>query len=365
MRTKLHCIPSRGSFQDIPARKSLGGTQPAGIIRDTYPRRYCAQPPSMKTQKSITQFSTILDLAVRLREASESDALLIMLDEMTDWNELKSRAGNDKILIAASSKEVVEAAKLAGMATVLLEMHEAPVFDRLEQALLESIADDILEPGATVVAVYSGFEADLIDTISCIRLDEHLGRLTARDLRQIETSVPLDTLKSVVDLAVEIGREGREGKPVGTLLVVGDTKRVLNHSHPAGFDAVKGYSRKERNVHDSRARESIKEVAQLDGAFIVSPDGVVEKACQIINAPYEHLTLSKGLGARHWAAAAISKATNAIAVVVSQSTGTVRIFKGGEVILRVEPLGRAMKWKDFVYEPPSPPESQSRPRAES
>ena len=170
------------------------------------------------------------------------------------------------------------------------------MFDRLEQALLESIADEILLPGANVVAVYSAFEAGLIDSISFVRLEEHLGRLTARDLRQIETSVPLDTLKGVVDLALEIGREGREGKPVGTMFVVGDTKRVLTHAHPAGFDPVKGYSRKERYVHDPRARESIKEVAQLDGAFIVAPDGTVEKASQIVNAPYENLTLSKGLG---------------------------------------------------------------------
>ena len=46
-----------------------------------------------------------------------------------------------------------------------------------------------------------------------IRLGEHLERLTARDLRALETSVPFETLKAVVDVAVEIGREGREGKP--------------------------------------------------------------------------------------------------------------------------------------------------------
>jgi DNA integrity scanning protein DisA with diadenylate cyclase activity len=127
---------------------------------------------------------------------------------------------------------------------------------------------------------------------------------------------------------------------------------VLASSHPAGFDAVKGHKRKERNVLDLRARESLKEVAQLDGAFIITPDGTVERACQIVNAPHENLTMSKGLGARHWAAAAISKASNAIAVVVSESNGTVRLFKNGEVILRVEPFRRAMKWKDFEYEPP-------------
>jgi DNA integrity scanning protein DisA with diadenylate cyclase activity len=229
---------------------------------------------------------------------------------------------------------------------------EAPVFDKLAQALLESVAQDLLTPGAEVIAVYSGFEHGKIDSMSHIQLDEHLGRLTARDLKNLKTSVPLDTLKTVVDLAVDIGREGREGKPVGTMFVIGDTRRVLEHCHPAGFDPVKGYHRKERNLLDARTREAIKEVAPLDGAFIVSSDGTVERSCQLVDGGHANVTLSKGLGSRHWAAAAISKLTKAISVVVSESNGTVRLFHNGEVVLRVEPFRRAMKWKDFEYEPP-------------
>ncbi|MBP86773.1 MAG: hypothetical protein CMJ64_08660 [Planctomycetaceae bacterium] len=307
----------------------------------------------MKQQRFNDQFASMYELAVKLSKQADADALLVMLEGPTDWEELRKRAGREKILAAADSEEVLEGATEAGLATVVLELQDAPVFEKLTQALLEGVADEILDPNSEVVAVYSGFDPGTIDSISFIRLDEHLGRLTARDLRQIETSVPLETLKCVVDLAVDIGREGREGKPVGTLFVVGDTRKVLTQSHPAGYDPVKGYGRKERSLADARVREAVKEVAPLDGAFIVSPDGTVEKACQIVNADHVNITLSKGLGSRHWAAAAISKDTNAIAVTVSESNGTVRLFKKGEVILRVEPFRLAMKWKDFEYEPPS------------
>lgn len=307
----------------------------------------------MKQQRFNEQFASIYELAVKLSKQAGADALLVMLDGPTDWKQLVEQAGSEKILAAADSLEVLEGAAEAGLSTVVLDMQDAPVFEKLAQALLESVADEILDPNSEVVAVYSGFDPGKIDSISFIRLDEHLGRLTARDLRQIETSVPLETLKCVVDLAVEIGREGREGKPVGTMFVVGDTRRVMAQSHPAGFDPVKGYGRKERSLTDARVREAIKEIAPLDGAFIVSPDGTVEKSCQIVSADHVNITLSKGLGSRHWAAAAISKDTNAIAVTVSESNGTVRLFKKGEVILRVEPFRRAMKWKDFEYEPPS------------
>ena len=307
----------------------------------------------MKQQRFNEQFASIYKLAVQLSKNVDADALLVMLDGPTDWEELRSRAGREKILVAAENEEALAGAAEAGLVPVVLDTHDTPVFEKLTQALLESVADDILEPNSEVVAVYSGFEAEAIDSISFISLDEHLGRLTARDLRRIETSVPLDTLKPLVDLAVEIGREGREGKPVGTMFVVGDTRKVIAMSHPGGFDPVKGYARKERSLQDARVREAIKEIAPLDGAFIVSPDGTVERSCQILDADHVNLTLSKGLGARHWAAAAISKNTNAIAIVVSESNGTVRLFKDGEVILRVEPFRRAMKWKDFEYEPPT------------
>ena len=309
----------------------------------------------MKQHKISKQFATIYDLGVKLSHAAEADALLVMLEGPTEWDKLKKGARNEKILVVADLEEELEGAEEAGLTTLVLDMEEAPVLEKLTQALLAAVAEEILEPGADVVALYSGFEAGKIDSISYIRLDERLGRLTARDLRKLETSVPLETLKMVVDLAVDIGREGREGKPVGTMFVVGDTRRVLDNSHPAGFDPVRGYSRTERTLSDARTREAIKEIAQLDGAIVVAADGTVEKTCQLIDAPHASVTLSKGLGSRHWAAAAISRSTKAVAVVVSESNGTVRLFQNGEVILRIEPFRRAMKWKEFDFEPPHAP----------
>ena len=67
------------------------------------------------------------------------------------------------------------------------------------------------------------------------------------------------------------------------------------------------------------------------------------------------MALANGLlvhGPRHWAAAEITRATSAIAVAVSATSGTVRLFNNGEIVLRIEPLSRAMKWKGFDFEIP-------------
>jgi diadenylate cyclase len=294
----------------------------------------------------------LLDAAVRLHAATESEAILLVVEERLDWARIRELTGTAVLLVAADEESDLAGAAEHGLRQVTLDVPGLPVHERLAQALLECVAAEMIQPEAEVVTIYSGFEAGALDSVSLLRLEEHLGQLTGRDLRNLETKVPLETLKLVVDLAVEIGREGREGKPVGTLFVIGDARKVLQSSHSAGFDPVRGYSRTERRLTDARVREGIKEIAQLDGAFVIGADGTVEGAARYIDASAESVSVAKGLGARHWAAAAITRRTRSVAVAVSETSGTVRIFQNGEVVLRIEPFRRAMKWKDFEYEPP-------------
>ena len=205
------------------------------------------------------------------------------------------------------------------------------------------------------MVLYNGIQVGLeeqggIDSLSLIHLGEHLERLTAKELRHLGTKVPLATLRAVVDLAMQIGREGREGQPTGILLVVGDSRKVLPHCRPMNFNPFRGYPAEERDVRDPAVREQIKDLAKLEGAIIIQSDGAAVAACMHIEAPERGYTLSMGLGTRHAAAAAISKCTQAIAVVVSQSTGVVRLFQAGEVVLHIEPLVRPMAWGQFRLE---------------
>jgi len=304
--------------------------------------------------KFTENFKAIFDQALQMKRNTEAAAILLMVEMPIDWSRLKKLSLGTRIIASSFKKECLTGAEEFDFPTVNISAtEETPIYDVLTQAILRAVADDLLMPGSRVVALYSGFDPGHFDSVSLINLGEHLDRLTGRDLRQLETKVPLKTLKVVVDLAVEVGRDGREGKAVGCLFVVGDTRKVLMQSKPAGFDPLRGYHRKERNLNDPRVREGIKEIAQLDGAFIVAPDGTCEAACRYLDTSTATITLSKGLGARHWAGAAVSRMTDGIAIVVSQSTGTVRIFQNGEVILRIESRHRRpMVWREFDYEPP-------------
>jgi diadenylate cyclase len=295
---------------------------------------------------SNAQLFSILQAAVLLAKANEADGLLLLLEDQVDWKKLHVLASKiDSFVVATNSREVFEAAQKAELKSVLLERQEASVQNQLTQALLSSVAQEYISSGSTIVTVFGWFDQDVVDSISLLKLTERLGRLSAADLRKLETEVPLETLRTVVDLAVELGREGREGKPIGALFVVGDHRKVLRQSRPSGFDIVKGHTKSERNLLDPKIHESVKELAQLDGAFIINSDGTIEASGRLIDTLPVEVTMTQGLGARHFAAAAISKNTKAIAVVVSQSGGAVRLYQNGEVVLRIEALARPMKWK--------------------
>ncbi len=301
----------------------------------------------MALSKDQENLQSFVDTAVELAKFMKADSVMLLLEFKADWGLVKKHAQKHEVIISSHLADVINGAKSHGFNTVLLTVPEATIQDQLTQAILDAVANEWVKPGAAVVVIYSAFDMEAVDTISVIELNERLGKLTARDLKKLETNVPLETLKLVVDLAVEIGREGREGKPVGTMFIVGDHRKVMEESQPAGFDFVKAYPRRERNISEHRVREGIKEIAQLDGAIVIASDGTVEATCRIIDTSPVELTMTTGLGSRHYAGAAISKNTRAIAVVVSESSGTVRLFHNGEIVLRIEPFRRAMKWKSF------------------
>src|SRR5437868_9051338 len=253
---------------------------------------------------------SLLKAASYLADELPADAVLILTETNLDWDHVRDLLPADKLLVAAQDKELTQKLQTYSELTVLdIDPGPTPTQERMSLALLEAVALEKLKPGAHVVALYNGIGVEAnrpqpIDSLSLIHLGEHLERLSAQDLRKLDTQVPLETLRAVVELATEIGREGREGKPVGTMMIIGDTKKVLSMARPLNFNPFRGYSAKERDIRDKKVREQIKEIAQLEGAIIIRRDGVAVAACMFVNATAEGITLSKGLGTRHWAEAA-------------------------------------------------------------
>ena len=109
--------------------------------------------------------------------------------------------------------------------------------------------------------------------------------------------VSAGVMDALIELAVSIGVEGWEGRPVGALFVVGDSSTVMEKSRQLTLNPFQGYSEDEKNIMNPDVRHALHAFAVLDGAFIVREDGVVVAAGRYLNFDEEkELDVPLGLG---------------------------------------------------------------------
>ena len=142
-----------------------------------------------------------------------------------------------------------------------------------------------------------------------------------------------DVLELVLEIAVDLARQ----HDAGALFVVGDEQEVLVRSTPLILDPLQQYPKQMKDLRDTNVQGTIKELAKMDGAFVISSDGYVLSATRYIDTSARSIDLPLGLGSRHMAAASISRETGAIGVAVSERDGVVRIFSGGELVAELMP----------------------------
>jgi DNA integrity scanning protein DisA with diadenylate cyclase activity len=205
-------------------------------------------------------------------------------------------------------------------------------------AVFLALSRGLIKHGDRVVFLSGLAAAKTLDTVIVTEVGrEYEIFASGVDLTTASSKILPEVIERVVDIASELGSEGREGRAVGAMFVVGDTDRVLPLTRQLLLNPFRGYPPGERNILDDSLEETVKELATLDGAFIVRCDGVMETCGTYIRTTSQpDFELPRGLGARHHAAAAITAVTDSIAVTVSESTGSITIFRSGRIITEIQ-----------------------------
>ncbi|NGM67487.1 diadenylate cyclase [Natronolimnobius sp. AArcel1] len=214
---------------------------------------------------------------------------------------------------------------------VELPLEFSDVSERVRFALEGALGQGVIDDGDDLLCATNIFDDD-IDTLSRVRADagDHTG---IYDLFAKSRADP-EVVKSVLELVLELGQKGQKGKPVGALFVVGDAGKVMNKSRPLSYNP---FEKSHVHVGDPIVNVMLKEFSRLDGAFVISDAGKIVSAYRYLEPSAEGVDIPKGLGTRHMAGAAITRDTNAITIVLSESDGLVRAFKAGELIFEVDP----------------------------
>jgi diadenylate cyclase len=175
------------------------------------------------------------------------------------------------------------------------------------------------------------------DRVVCLTGPDGSNRIDTAMVLDLGGDYPAEVFERVLWIASRIAAEGREGRPIGTIFVLGDANEVLAQSRQLVLNPLQGHPESGRNILSLELEETLKEFATIDGAFIVRGDGIVLAAgVQLQPKPGKPLDLPAGLGTRHAAAAAITGSTRAVAFAISQSTRTVTVFKSGRILTQIQ-----------------------------
>jgi len=204
---------------------------------------------------------------------------------------------------------------------------------QLRSAMLVALTRGVVKFSDRICCVGGISGSNQFDTLVVVDIErEFQTLLTGSTADLLPGDVKPEVLERVIAVATELAVEGREGRPVGCLFVVGDNEKVSSLSKPLVLNPFYGYKEEDRNILNPFMDETVKEFSSIDGAFIIRGDGVVESAGSLIQATDSTHALPGGLGSRHAAGAAVSVATNCISIVVSSSTGQVTLFRRGVML---------------------------------
>jgi DNA integrity scanning protein DisA with diadenylate cyclase activity len=296
--------------------------------------------------------ATFVDALVKAARLEGTDRLLIVGNAPALAKKLKKSKA--KVIFAVTEARDAEDLADNGFATVMVPAIRGSRTDRLKSALVAALNAGVVER-THQVAVGIATDEGLLDMLVRLTAEDVARDHESLEVAHLQTRIPAPLLEVLVDLALRIGREGYEGRPIGTLIIVGDSTAVLEQSAPLTLNPFQGYSEQERNLFDHEVRAAVRTFAMLDGAFVVREDGVVLAAGRHIRVSATPREMPLGYGARHVAAAAVTLQTEAVAIAVSQSSGRVRVFDKGELALELDPGGRRGSSEPRPPLPPRPP----------
>ncbi|MBW2056638.1 MAG: DNA integrity scanning protein DisA nucleotide-binding domain protein [Deltaproteobacteria bacterium] len=296
--------------------------------------------PDIEQLRSMEKINAaMINHAREIAEEIGATAVLVYVDVIKSRENLENLIKGGRCILAARSENVLDDLALMGGSEdriIRVPYMNLTRTSQVKVAAILALSNGLIQSGDRLVCLSGSPRYGILDSLTVTDVNREFEIFSSKSLdiaSQIESPYVFDRL---LTLALELAEEGREGKPVGTIFVLGDHEKVMSLSSQMVINPFEGVPEGERNIMDPGLKETIREFAALDGAFVIREDGVVLAAGRHLKASAEDTDLPRGLGARHRSAAGITAVTNALAIVISESTGDVRIFNRGRVFMEIE-----------------------------
>ena len=283
-----------------------------------------------------SQNESIMEFACRFAEEIQAKAILLYGEVAQDLLAKKGDTTPFDTILITRERDAVPYNKKLFYSVINIPNVNVTRLSQIKVAITKGLATGLFKKGDKLVCLTGVPKFGYIDSIFVIDVGKEFEILISEEVADIFEDIQPEVFETVLNIALELASQGREGRQVGTIFVLGDHEKVLELSRQMIINPFMGYKEEERNILDRNLKDTIKEFSAIDGAFVVRGDGVLVTAGRHLSAALENKDFPQGLGSRHIAAAGITSVTGAIAIVISESTGTVRIFKKGQLFVDIE-----------------------------
>jgi DNA integrity scanning protein DisA with diadenylate cyclase activity/mannitol/fructose-specific phosphotransferase system IIA component (Ntr-type) len=270
--------------------------------------------------------------AERVTKGAGCGALMVFGDTFVGGIEAGSLQSRSKTILVTRHRIDAGEDRREFAETIQVRSFSKQRMAQLRSAILVALTRGVISFKDRICCIGGLTGSNQFDTLVVVDVEREFQTLLTGHTDLLPEDVKPEVLERVIAVATELAVEGREGRPVGCLFVVGDTARVERHVKPLVLNPFFGYKEEDRNILNPFMDETVKEFSSIDGAFIIRGDGVVVSAGSLLQASDADHSLPSGLGSRHAAAAAISVATGCISIVVSSSSGQVTLFRRGVML---------------------------------
>lgn len=289
-----------------------------------------------KTQEIKRQNRSLIKCVGEIARKTKASHLFVYIDAIDEALLPDPLPRDFSTILVTKSKDYSPAGKLTDCRVIRIPDLKLTRMGLVKISVLLALSGKSIKAEDGIIFLTGKAALSQLDTILCFRITDESELLMGRGIAEIPESILPSVFEYSLNIAVELASKGKEGKPIGTIFVLGDEEKVMQLSKQMIINPFKGYERDERNILNPELRETLREFSSLDGAFVISGEGEVIAAGRYLGAAMEGSEIPRGLGSRHIAASGITALTNAVAIVISESTGDIRIFHNGSVMMEIE-----------------------------
>ncbi len=277
-------------------------------------------------------------MIVQVANAAKVEAIICTTESADFVRRLHQLSGQTRVIAATANPDTYDALIQMNFEVIRLPLRAADKYKQIRHVISMAIRSASISTGERVLCTLA-WDLDPEEGNFAVLTDvePNLEYLAVADLLKLTDGIRPSVLETAITVACKVGRAARRGKRIGTIFMLGDSVKVLEGSRQIIPNPFHGHEEAMRRISNPDIHDALVELAKLDGAFVVRGDGLIQTAGTFLASASSEIELPPGLGARHVAAAAVTKRTAATAVVVSATDGNVRVFSEGKLVLQIDP----------------------------